>query len=127
VVFASYITVAIPILALLFGLMVRHLPKLVVTTWDALLYQEGLLSDGWRAGSVSIVFMTALQMFFLVVQFIGIAFILVSVARLLTKLLRELTASIRRGTSGLLSPGVVRATAVLRDWHRSAGPVRNEP
>ena len=39
-VFSTYIVITIPVLAVLLALMVSNLPKLVITAWDALLYQQ---------------------------------------------------------------------------------------
>jgi len=111
VVFATYIAVTIPVLTFLFALMVKNLPKLVVTTWDALLHQRVEFSIARANGDVLTMFAVAVQVLFLLIQFFGVGLILYSVLRVPIGIVRVLIRS-RRRPAAAAALGVT-ATALL--------------
>src|SRR5688572_23662203 len=89
VVFAVYTFVTVPLLAFFLVLMVKGLPAFVVTAWDALLYQRTVFAEALSDGASMVLVGTALQALFLIVQLVGVAFILYGVAQIPFRLIRS--------------------------------------
>jgi putative peptide zinc metalloprotease protein len=81
-VFAFYITATVPLLAYLFFLMVRGLPRFLATTRDAFLAQTRLFSIVWSQGDLFIMVLSVLQMLLLALPVLGTLYILYSVSRI---------------------------------------------
>jgi outer membrane lipoprotein-sorting protein len=82
VVFAVYIAATFPLLAYLFFLMIRRLPRFLATTWDAFLAQTRLFSIVQSQGDFLTMVLLVLQMLFLVLPVLGTLYILYSVSRM---------------------------------------------
>lgn len=81
IVFATYIAITIPVLVLMLAMMIRNLPKLVMTAWDALQHQRIELTIARADGNVPMMIAIVVQVLFLLLQFVGIGLILHSVVR----------------------------------------------
>jgi hypothetical protein len=88
VVFATYILITIPVLALMLVLLIKNLPKLVVAAWDALLYQRVEFRSALLNGDALMMFAVAVQVLFLLLQFTGVGLIFYSLGRVPVTLLR---------------------------------------
>jgi len=137
-VFAGYIILMIPILAILFVLTVWGVPALVALTWDSLGHQAAEFMRFRNRGVLVGMSASATQMVLLALPVFGIAYFLYSVGRKLTwvvwqwsrpSLTRRLAAAV--GTGGAvallgflwipeLPPAGVERFEVLERFHTSA-------
>jgi len=79
-VFATYVAVGIPVLAVLLFLTVRRVPKVVADTWDALQEQGEAFSGAQRGGDVTGVAVAVSQMVLLALPLLFIAYFLSGLA-----------------------------------------------
>lgn len=87
IVFTLYIVLTIPVLALLFFLMIRRLPRFMPVIWDSFLAQAGSLSHALDQGDLIGMIGSFLQMIILLLPVLGAAFVLYRVSRTLIKAL----------------------------------------
>jgi putative peptide zinc metalloprotease protein len=113
VVFATYITITVPVLALLFLLMVSNLPKMVMTAWDALLYQRVEFTVARMNGDLLLMFAIVVQVLFLLLQFVGVGLILYSVARVPLTVVRSALAARRWWLAGTALGATTAAVMAL--------------
>ncbi len=71
-VFASYIFLTLPVLALPLFLMIRRLPTIVTVIWGSLLMQARLFADALSVGNIVGMLASVAQMLILALPLIGI-------------------------------------------------------
>jgi putative peptide zinc metalloprotease protein len=81
VVFAVYMVATIPMLFLLCYVLVAGVPYAILTTWQALLRQIELFSDGQRTGDVLRMATTGVQMLLLALPALGSVYLLLTLGR----------------------------------------------
>ncbi len=116
-VFALYIVLTLPVLALLLVVMIRSLPGFTATLWDSLLLQTEAFSRERAAGNGVGMTLTGVQVLFLALQLFGIAYLLYTLAR---PLLGALWRWSRPTPLRALAGGTVIAAAVALAAYFSA-------
>ncbi len=106
VVFALYILAMVPVFSLFLFLMVKGLPTLVGTTWDALLVQQEEFSHPQRYGIVLGKILSALQLVLASLPLLATLYLLYNSARIP---LRKLFQWGKQGTSRAIAAGLVVA------------------
>jgi putative peptide zinc metalloprotease protein len=86
-VFVMYIVVVIPLLAVLFVLLIRGLPQLVATTWDALSFQVAILSSTSSIADAPRALGALTQAVFLALPLLGITYLLYATGRKLARVI----------------------------------------
>jgi outer membrane lipoprotein-sorting protein len=113
-VFVTYLIVTVPLLACIFLLMIRNLPRLLTWTWDAFLKQITIFSVGQRQGDFLIMVLASTQMLLLMLSVVGTLYIISSVAyktvRAIWNWSRLTTA---RRAAGALSAAAVTGCVIL--------------
>ena len=115
VVFATYITLTVPVLALLLFLLVDRAPSLLFILWDSFVDQMTNLSTAWGTGNALGVMASASQMLILTLEMVGIAYLLYALGRALGRAIFNWSkpTPTRRVTGALITAGVVALVAFL--------------
>ncbi len=114
-VFASYIFLTIPVLALLLFLMVRRLPTIMTGIWGSLLMQARAFADALSVGNILGMLASIAQMLILALPLVGITYMLYRLAwrpmRALWKWSKP--TPMRRIAGGLVTAGIIALLAFL--------------
>jgi putative peptide zinc metalloprotease protein len=87
VVFSLYVVVTVPILALLLLFLVTGLPGIAVAAWDSLLIQARGFSYALDAGDLLGMAASGAQVLILMLQMLGISYLLYALGRWLLKMI----------------------------------------
>ena len=114
-VFATYIILTVPVLALLLFLLVDRAPSLLFILWDSFVDQMANLSTVWGTGNALGVMASASQMLILALEMVGIAYLLYALGRALGRAIWNWSkpTPTRRVTGALIAAGVVALVAFL--------------
>jgi hypothetical protein len=110
VVFALYILITIPLLALLFFILLKNTPRFIQMSWDSLLYQARVLALAHNSGDFLVMAAVLSQMLLLMLAMLATVYLIYSVG---SKPIRALwnwgKPTLRRRIAG----AVVAATATM--------------
>ena len=114
-VFAIYIVLTVPVLALLMFLLVKKAPSMLAIMWDSFLNQMADLSVAWSTGSVLGVTASASQMLMLAMEMVGIIYLLYALGRGLATAVWNWSkpTPARRVAGALIAVGAVAAVVFL--------------
>lgn len=114
-VFAAYITLTVPVLALLLFLLVDRAPSLLSVMWDSFVHQMTNLSTAQGTGNALGVVASASQMLILALEMVGIAYLLYALGRALARAIWSWSrpTPTRRATGALIAVAVVALVAFL--------------
>lgn len=96
VVFGLYVAATVPVLALLLFLLVTHLPGTAMLAWGSLLILAREFSLALDGGDLVGMALSALQVFILALQILGISYLLYVLGRMLVTALWKRIGRVRR-------------------------------
>jgi putative peptide zinc metalloprotease protein len=114
-VFAAYITLTVPVLALLLFLLVDRAPSLLSILWDSFVDQTANFSTAQGTGNALGVMASASQMLILALEMVGITYLLYALGRALARAIWNWSKPTpkRRVTGALIAAGVIALVAFL--------------
>ena len=89
VVFAAYVVVTVPVLALLLFNLITRLPVITGIAWDSLNIQAAQFSRALDQGDPAGAAVSVLQMLILGLQMLGIAYLLYRLVRMVVRMVRK--------------------------------------
>ena len=112
--FIIYISLALPILALLFGLIVMNFPHAITFAWSALQSQLSALAMLWQTGTLVEIGAVAMQAALLALSLLGAIYVLYSIGRpLFTALWNWGKRSLARAAMSVLAAAAIAALLAL--------------
>jgi len=114
-VFAVYLALTVPVLALLFVLMVRGIPRFVTLGWDALFYQARVFAIAHARGDVLLMAAVASQLVLLALAMLAVVYVLYGVSHAPIRALWNwsVPTPARRLAGALIAVTVVGLVALL--------------